>query len=221
MFKRRNKLSAWKQFTGWLWPRIGLQRWAKYHQHRVSRISDSPYRVAAGLACGIAISFTPFLGLHVLLAVVLAYFIRANLLASAVGTIVGNPWTFPLIWVVIYEAGAIFQGLPLDQDVFAMIDTDQILSSPREALAPVFEPMVIGGFLIAPVVWVISFIIAKRFVLIYQNRRREKLSTAKKRQQTDTIYRGDGTIEGKEKSHQEQVDEMAHEPHTPLDKDQR
>ena len=37
---------------------------------------------------------------HILLAMLLALLIRGNLIASGIGTVVGNPWTFPLIWFV-------------------------------------------------------------------------------------------------------------------------
>jgi hypothetical protein len=35
---------------------------------------------------------------HFVLSALLAYIARANIIASAIGTVVGNPWTFPFIW---------------------------------------------------------------------------------------------------------------------------
>ena len=73
----------------------GLKRTLKYWLHRISRIPDSTYAISAGIAFGASISFTPFVGLHFILAGLLAWVFRANIIASAIGTIVGNPWTFP------------------------------------------------------------------------------------------------------------------------------
>jgi hypothetical protein len=62
------------------------------------------------VACGAAISFTPFVGLHVVLGALLALIVRGNLLAVVAGTLVGNPWTFPFIWVASYEVGQYLLG---------------------------------------------------------------------------------------------------------------
>jgi uncharacterized protein (DUF2062 family) len=74
------------------------------------RLSGTPHNIAAGVACGAAISFTPFLGLHILLGALLALIVRGNFLAVVAGTLVGNPWTFPFIWVASYEVGKFLLG---------------------------------------------------------------------------------------------------------------
>ena len=66
----------------------------------------SPHAIASGFACGSMVSFTPLLGFHFLLAIVFAYLIRGNFVAALLGTIVGNPITFPFIWGLIYKVGA-------------------------------------------------------------------------------------------------------------------
>ena len=96
----------------------------QYYSHRVGRIDDSPYRLAAGLACGVAVSFSPFIGFHVLLAVVIAFVIRANMFAAAIGTIAGNPWTFPFIWALTYKVGALFSGAEHTTSFSDLIDGD-------------------------------------------------------------------------------------------------
>ena len=49
MFKRREGLLWYQKLREWVWPRAGWQRMARYIGHRLQRISDSPYRIAAGL----------------------------------------------------------------------------------------------------------------------------------------------------------------------------
>ena len=73
MFQRRNKLSLVQMARNFLWPRIGWHRSTKYVMHRVSRLRGTPYALAAGFACGAAISFTPFVGLHFLLSACLGH----------------------------------------------------------------------------------------------------------------------------------------------------
>ena len=77
----------------------------QYLTHRVVRIPGSSYSIACGLAFGAAVSFTPFIGLHFLISMGLAWVFRANVIAAAIGTVVGNPWTFPFIWLATYQTG--------------------------------------------------------------------------------------------------------------------
>lgn len=153
MFKRRKQRSFVEQAREWVWPRAGWNRLLLYYRHRLVRLPDSSYRIAAGLACGAAISFTPFIGLHVVLAMALAFAMRANVVAAIIGTIVGNPWTFPLIWALTYWMGATAMGSDAALVLTDVIDTELLFFSPLEALKPVLLPMIIGGVPLAVLVW--------------------------------------------------------------------
>ena len=87
------------------WPSSGLIRSTKYLLFRLVRISGSPWAIAAGFACGAAVSFTPFVGFHILLSMGIASLMRASVFSAAIGTVVGNPWTFPFIWLSIFHVG--------------------------------------------------------------------------------------------------------------------
>ena len=96
---------------------------------RVLRMPGSPYSLAAGFACGVAVSFTPLIGFHLVLAAVLAYLIRANVIASWAGTIFGNPWTFPFIFILLHKVGNyIIEMLGLSNWFFAGEDYLPIVS---------------------------------------------------------------------------------------------
>lgn len=107
---KRNNRTMLAKLRGFFWPHIGWRRAAKYLGHRIARLPGTPYSIAAGFACGAAVSFTPFFGLHFLFAALLALALRANVLASAFGTIVGNPWTFPLIYAAAHPLGQAILG---------------------------------------------------------------------------------------------------------------
>ena len=68
-------------------------------------MKGSPRDLAAGLATGLAISFTPFIGLHALLAMFISWVIGGSMAAALIGTLFGNPWTFPFIWYFTFEIG--------------------------------------------------------------------------------------------------------------------
>src|SRR5262245_21088221 len=62
-------------------------------------------RVAAAIALGVALGLSPFLGFHLLLAIGLATVFRLNRIDAALGTLVGNPWTFPPVFALGYRLG--------------------------------------------------------------------------------------------------------------------
>lgn len=105
MFKRRNPRSPWRIFKEFFYPHAGWKRTIEYMAHRLKRLPDTPHRIALGFACGVFVCFTPFFGLHIFLAIFLAYIIRGNILATLCGTFFGNPLTFPIIATVSYRFG--------------------------------------------------------------------------------------------------------------------
>ncbi len=187
-------MSVPERLREFLWPRSGWERAAKYIFHRVARLPGTPYAIAGGLACGAAISFTPFLGMHIVLAALLAWIIRANIISSVIGTVVGNPWTFPFIWVWIYELGHWMGAGPggggaenLDFiGLFGrMLEAVLRLDVPHlfEAAWPVFWPMLAGSIPTALVVWFAFYVPLKPVVATYQKRRRARRDRRRLRRQ--------------------------------------
>lgn len=165
------------------WPSAGWNRASKYVFHRVARLPGTPYTLAAGFACGAAISFTPFVGLHFVISAMLAWVLRGNIIASAIGTAVGNPWTFPFIWVWIYNSGlwlahqgdAVPQASELD---FAALFPDMMEALLRadwiyffDSAWPVFWPMLVGSVPTGAVVWFVFYAALHPVIGSYQGRR--------------------------------------------------
>ena len=68
VFKRRDKPPLLSRLREAVLPRRGWRRGIEYLGHRVRRLPDTPHRIALGFACGVFVSFTPFFGLHFVLA---------------------------------------------------------------------------------------------------------------------------------------------------------
>jgi hypothetical protein len=66
---------------------------------------EPPERIAAALALGVGVGFSPFLGVHFLLALGLAFLFRLNRLDTIIGQFVGNPWTIPPVYAIGYRFG--------------------------------------------------------------------------------------------------------------------
>ncbi len=188
MFRRRDKTGWGARIREFIWPRKGWRRAGVYYVHRVKRLPGSPYSIAAGLACGAAMSFTPFVGLHFLGAALVAWMIGGNLIASAIGTAVGNPWTFPFIWALIYRVGCWMLGWEIGHDLPEALTIGYIFDEPRAILLPMF----LGSLPTGLVVWVALFWPVRSVVANYQNLRRRR-----RRKRRDEI---DKAAEEKEKA---------------------
>ncbi|MDH3791896.1 MAG: DUF2062 domain-containing protein [Rhodospirillales bacterium] len=158
----------------------------RYVAHRLGRLPGTPYRIAAGFACGAAISFTPFIGFHILLAMLLALMIRGNLIASGIGTVVGNPWTFPLIWLWVYTLGRWLLGLEGSGDLPDQLTFIYIRDHPMHVL----WPMTVGGIPTAIMAWVVFFLPMRRLVEEYQRARRWRIrrKVLRRRQRAKTAH---------------------------------
>jgi len=186
MFQRRNPLSWAERLVKLLWPSQGWRRAGTYVAHRLRRLPGTPYRIAAGFASGAAVSFTPFIGFHFVLAGLLALLLRGNLMAAAIGTVVGNPWTFPFIWTWIYSAGTWIlggdgaAGLPEATSVnFLLRHPTYIFENPME----IFLPMAVGSIPTAIVAWFLCFWPLRRMVDRYQTARANRLRKKMERRQ--------------------------------------
>ena len=177
MFRRRKPLSILKQLRAVIWPERGFRRLFSYLIQRIIRLPGTPASIASGFASGVAASFTPFLGLHFILAGALALLLRGNVLASAIGTFFGNPWTFILIWLADYEVGlgvihafgygASLHVLSIDELGAIMGNVMRFLSFTGNTtwadlsrdIEQVFMPMLIGGTVLGVIAWVSSFVL--------------------------------------------------------------
>ena len=113
------------------------------------------------------VSFTPLLGFHFVLAVIFAYLIRGNFIAALIGTVVGNPITFPFIWGLIYKVGTYVTTI--EQASFSYeINFNMIINQTYE----IFFPMFVGGIIIAPLVWITTYFVIYSFISSYKKRKK-------------------------------------------------
>jgi len=176
-FRRRNKLSFPLRLREAFWPRKGLLRGLRTLRLKVLRISGSPHSVATGLAVGVMMAWTPFLGFHVLLAIALAYLLRVNLIAAALGTAFANPLTFPLIWSLTWEIGQFLLGGDIGDGgqhtdlaaVFSHLELSQVWG-------PVLKPMVIGCIPPALISGLAIYLVTSLGIRSFRSRRLERLT---------------------------------------------
>ncbi len=177
------------------YPRKGFWRGFGYIGKRMRRLPDTPHRIALGFACGAFASFSPFFTLHFFVAAFIAWMLRANVIASLFGTIVGNPLSFPAIASSSLWLGQILLGregtgssfetvLTAFEDAFASawggIKGWFGIEATREAsvlafLYDVFLPYLVGGAILGLVAGVVSYWTLGPLIAAYQTRRARKI----------------------------------------------
>lgn len=145
---------------------------------KLMRISDSNRRIAGGLALGMAISFSPLIGLHMLMALGLSYALRFNVLAALTGTLLGNPWTLPFIWYVSVALGSFIFDLlgfstsvQLPETVTLAILWDIIKTEPLR----LFLPWFVGGHILTFSSYPIFYYVSLHFIRTARRARRKAL----------------------------------------------
>lgn len=196
IFKRRDTPPFLDRAREFVYPRRGWRRAASYLGHRVRRIPDTPHRIALGFAVGAFVSFSPLFGLHLFYAVALTWLLRANILASLFGTLVGNPLTLPIIAPLSLSLGRKMLGHRSRGGDFGSIShaftqagegiRDGVLSLFGRAapdwgkLAAFFDdlllPYFIGGLLPGLGVALLCYWIVRPLVGAYQAARRARLT---------------------------------------------
>lgn len=174
MFRRRVDLHPIEKLREFFWPRSGWKRSFQYGWRRVWRLSGTPHAIALGVAAGVFASCTPFFGFHILLAMLVAWVIRGNLVASALGTFVGNPLTFPLIFFVVFEVGKFMVGAPpghVDPEIEEVVQQ----AGAFDRLLPHIVPLLVGALPVGIVLGCVFYVITRSGVEAYQSQRRKLL----------------------------------------------
>lgn len=186
MFRRRTKPPLLHR----VWPRRGFGRVLRYYSKRILRLRATPHAIAAGVAAGVFAGFTPFLGLHIVMAAAIAWIIGGNLVASAIATFVCNPVTVAFMWGATYEVGRfILHGArrsthapPLSPaatpDFGHMITHLEFVRLGKQFARlwrPVLEPMAIGAIPVGIVFALAAYLLTRWGVASFQAERRRRM----------------------------------------------
>lgn len=149
-----------------LWPSMGLLRLARYYAHRIGRLPGTPVYIAMGFGIGVSVSFTPFVGLHILMGTLLCLALRGSFVSMVIGTfLMGNPWTFPFIWLSSYKIGRLMMGKNTGHAKMPMeLTWHHLVKKPFELLLP----MTIGSLPMVILGGVIGFYIVRKLIVEYR-----------------------------------------------------
>lgn len=209
MFRRRNPKTYLRLLADLFYPQGGWSRAVSYILHRVRRLPDPPHRIARGVAAGVMVCFTPFFGLHFVLATLLALAMQGNLIAALLATFLGNPVTFPFIAALALELGNWMLGaerIIMLHELFAAfrhafaqsgrnlraIFTDDVAHWDQlwQFFSGIFWPYLVGGIIPGVIAGVIAYYLTVPAVAAYQKARIKRLKARYKKRRALTPSKG-------------------------------
>ncbi len=133
-----------------------LLKTVKKYYHRLLSSHATTEEVAQGFALGVFIGVTPSMGLHTVLALVLAAFFGKNKIAAVLGTWINNPLTIFPIFYYDYRVGVLF------------LHEHRVRALQPESLKDLFHlsrsvlvPMWVGSVILGLVLAVLSFYLVR------------------------------------------------------------
>jgi uncharacterized protein (DUF2062 family) len=126
-------------------------------------LDSHPGHISVALAVGVFISFTPFFGLHLVMAIVAAFLFRLNKVACITGTWLNNPFTVVPVTALSYKLGRILLGLPPCKITIKGLDWNFMKAHAAS--------LILGSSVIGLILAIISYFVC--YYLIVSSRRKD------------------------------------------------
>jgi uncharacterized protein len=154
---------------------------------RLLAIDDPPERTALAFSIGVFIAFSPFLGLHTIMATAVAFIFRFNKIAIYTGTFLNNPFlTLVPIIIVSYAVGAFLLGRPLSipDEGLELLKNPHIFSGDyyRRLFVQSWSivwPFSVGAMALSIVCSLLAYPLTLRTLRAYQSHKRTRIDADK------------------------------------------
>jgi len=145
---------------------------------------ETPERVATAIGLGVGIGFSPFIGLHLAIALVLAWLFRLNKIDTVLGTLCGQIPTWTPVFPLGYRVGRAILGY--DRYTVRRLNWDAIFHShitwifhPAEtahkvfgwhAVGPRVASFFVGTTVVAAFLGLVAYLVALMLLRLYHRR---------------------------------------------------
>lgn len=154
--------------------RFVARRIERFFIYRVLHVDDTPHRIALGVAIGIFVTWTPTIGLQMVLTIALATLLRANKFVGVPFVWISNPAT---LWLYYpnYKVGRwMLPGdYPEPDFLKAIVLTGgwpERIRTFWETTSEILAPLWIGSIVVALVLGAITYVVIRYAVVNYRNR---------------------------------------------------
>ena len=152
---------------------MDLRKWLHRHSLRLLAIRDTPNAIAGGVAIGIFLGFTPLFGVKTLLALLIAWLFRCNLLAAVIAVTLHDV-VLPFMPFILRAEYQIGYWLLSDPHLFPPALRQSHLS-PQALFSwttffSVGGPLLLGSAIIGTPFAALSFILTKGVLVSYRKK---------------------------------------------------
>jgi uncharacterized protein len=146
------------------------RRWLEQLLHT----HDTPQRTAGAFALGVFLGFSPFLGLHAVMGLALAFFLGLNRVAVILGVYSNLPWILPAYYTLATLAGAKILGLDIQpqalESAIAALTSSSWgdLGRVGRLLAPFMWAYLVGSSLGAVILAGVSYRVSLAMILAHR-----------------------------------------------------
>ena len=145
------------------------RRWLEALLH----VHDTPERTAAAFALGVFLGFSPFLGLHTIVAIVLAFVFNLNRVAVLIGVYSNLPWIIAGYYALTTMVGAALLRVTPPPDLRERLGSlfqQSLRTAPFwhdvvQLLRPLLWPYMLGSLIGATLLATLAYRVALAFVV--------------------------------------------------------
>ena len=149
--------------------RGGLSAFLIYFYKRFLRVRGTPRQISMGLALGVFIGMTPFIGFHTLIAITLASLFAWSKITSVLGVFITNPLTAPIIYPLTYKLGTMITGFSDPAMWLKVFEPGGAVDLLKDA-PMILVDLIVGGVLIGIPLSFFAYHLTYRLILRTKNR---------------------------------------------------
>jgi uncharacterized protein (DUF2062 family) len=137
---------------------------------RFIKLQGSPHALAGGMALGLFIGMSPFFGLHVITALVLAALLKWSKITALVGVNITNAITAPLIYPLNYWVGTRLAGTSGQVRWPSAFDFGELMGLLKQSPHIILD-LVIGGIALGLPLALLGYGVTRKVITVYRQRR--------------------------------------------------
>lgn len=154
-----------------------LFRMLKLIYYRFVRLRGTPEQISLGLSLGIFVGMTPFLGVHTIISIALASLFKWSKITAAIGVMITNPFTAPLIYPAAYKLGAMVTLFSKPAQWSKIFESGGVIGLMKSS-PMIFINLFVGGVIIGLPLSFVSYYVA--MYALSRARRRLKIRKARR-----------------------------------------
>ena len=165
-----------------------ISRSSKHFYHRFFKLRGSPREASLGIALGVFVGMSPFLGFHTAIAVLLASLFKWSKITAALGVFITNPITAPIIYPLTYRLGAMLTGFSEPIQWSRLLESVALIELLKNSPMIIID-MLFGGIFVGIPLSIIVYFITHAIVSKAKKRIEMKKARRMLKKQTRSIVK--------------------------------